>query len=172
MLFRARHISIVAAAFLALTGAVQAAPQQALNKTVQLTFNVYTPGKSPDGRVVNVTRNFTQQLYISSQGRLFVRMATRAVNLTGGKLDAPGEGNFRFVGDKIVGLHQHVSGASQQIITFDSAFQTCSASIATGRESGKPFSWKGLDGVVYTATAKPEISGVTCSVSQGNAVAN
>jgi hypothetical protein len=172
MLSRAINALIIAIGISTLTCAAQAAPQQALNKTVQLTFNVYVPGKSPDGRTVNVTRNFTQQIFISSQGRLFAKMATRAVNLTGGKLDGPGEGSFRFVGDKIVGLNQHVSGASQQIITFDPSFQTCSASILAGTESGKLFSWKGLDGVIYTATAKPEISGVSCSISQGNAVAN
>lgn len=172
MLSRSINTSIVGMAILTLTCAAQAAPQQALNKTVQLAFNVFVPGKSPDGRTVNVTRNFTQQIYISSQGRLFTKMATRVSNLTGGKLDAPGEGNFRFVGDKIIGLNQHVSGASQQIITFDPGFQTCSASILAGTESGKPFSWKGLDGVIYTATGKVEISNVSCSISQGNAVAN
>ena len=53
-------------------------------------------------------------------------------------------------------------------VAFDSGFQSCTANVTMGRESGKAFKFKGLDGKTYTATGSPTASTPTCSIREGN----
>jgi hypothetical protein len=150
-----------------------AAPPQALNKTVIVTYSHFTPANCADGSTNRDARNVTQQIYISTQGRLFAKLAGRAGNASKDKLVEPSRsGQFNFSDNKIVGTFPQVSGASQETITFDSSFQSCSAEVIAGTESGKPWAWVNLIGVTCTASGKSVISKVTCSVSQGNSFAN
>jgi hypothetical protein len=41
-----------------------------------------------------------------------------------------------------------------------------------GTEAGKPRVWKGLSGETFTATGKAVVSGVSCSIRDGNVFAN
>jgi hypothetical protein len=161
-------ISILLSGFAAV-----AAPQEALNKTLTVTFSHFVPAKCSDGSTNLPARNVTQLIYISTQGRLFAKIAGRAGNASKEWLVAPsGAGQFSFSGNKIVGTFPSVSGATRESITFDSSYQTCSAEVITGTESGKPYVWVNLVGLTCTATGKAVISNVGCSVRQGNAFAN
>ena len=37
-----------------------------------------------------------------------------------------------------------------------------------GREGGKAFKFKGLNGKTFTSTGTPTVSGATCSIRDGN----
>jgi hypothetical protein len=153
--------------------AAEAAPQEALNKTVTVTFSHFTPAKCSDGSTNQYARNVTQLIYVSTQGRLFAKLAGRAGNASKERLVAPsGAGQFNFSGNKMVGTFPQVSGATRETITFDSSYQSCSAEVIAGTESGKPLVWVNLVGLTCTATGKSVISNVACSVRQGNSFAN
>ena len=149
-----------------------AAPTQMQNKTVRVSFTVTTPTKGSDGSSRTNTQHYQRTIYISSQGRVFNRHDLREGRNTGSAERGPGTANMRVSGNSLVGVASHASGASQLVVNFGSDFRSCTANVLTGAERGKPIQVKGLNGIVYTAAGKPEISGMSCSVSEGNALAN
>lgn len=155
-----------------------AAPSQLLNKTVTVNLTVAIPGKGTDGSSLNTSSPVQRVIYISSAGRVFSR-TTR----TGGSARQQAErgpeagssgGSLSFSGNKLVGGMPIYggSGATLWTISFDPSFQSCTAEVIVGKDSGKPIVWKGFNGVSYTATGKAVISGVSCSIRDGNALAN
>jgi hypothetical protein len=166
--------SVLAFLFLASLGQeCLAAPPQAINKTISVSFTVSIPARRPDGSTMVGTRATTRQIYVSSQGRVFVRVSRRAGRRFQEREAGPSEGrnNFHFRGDRLVGVLQFRSGASQLSISIDPSGQSCQAQVIFGAEAGKPIVWKGLNGVMMTSTGKPTIGGVTCSIRSGNAFA-
>ena len=79
--------------------------------------------------------------------------------------------HLRFEGNKLIGIMQFVSGASQMVITWDSSGGSCNASIMAGRDSGRAIQWKGVNGKTYTATGPVQTSNISCSIAAGNAFA-
>ena len=159
----------------AMAAPAEAAPQQLTNKTISVAFSVSIPARKADGTILTTNRQTSRQIYISSQGRLFVKVMRRVKGAAEDKEIAPGGGggdNLRFVGDKIVGVLSLGSGASQLTISFDPSYQSCTANLIVGAQSGRPIVWKGIDGHTYTATGKPSVSTPNCSISQGNAFAS
>jgi hypothetical protein len=153
--------------------ATAAASQEALNKTINISFSHFAPANCADGSVNTLARNVSQQIYISTKGRVFTRTLGRAGSASKERQAAPGEtGQFRLSGNKLLGFFPQVSGATRVTITFDPSYQNCTAEVITGLDSGKPFTWINLVGVKCTATAKPVISNISCSVQQGNPFAN
>lgn len=147
-----------------------AAPANLMNKTITVSATTTTPWTA-GGRTGSGSRITVQTIYISSAGRVFARMVRydRQVNATADF--APHENTFRFVRDKLIGVVQYVSGASQMIVSFDPSGQSCTAAVQMGRENGRPLTWKGNNGVTYTATGPSVVSNVTCSIVSGNAFA-
>src|SRR5438552_3774170 len=93
----------------------KAAPPQALNKTVKVTWSHFTPANCSDGSTNRDARNVTQQIYISTQGRLFSKLAARAGNASKGWDAAPSSsGQFHFSGDRIVGTFRSVTCACSE----------------------------------------------------------
>lgn len=148
-----------------------AAPASVMNKTITVATTTTTPWKTADGGTGSGSRVTTHTIYISSAGRVFARMTRQDRNRTASYNMAPGESTYRFAGDKLIGNVVYVSGASQMIISFDPSGQSCSATLQIGRDSGRPLSWKGNNGVTYTATGPSVVSNVTCSIAAGNAFA-
>jgi hypothetical protein len=148
-----------------------AAPAALLNKSIIVSYAVTIPGKRADGTQVTGTRNATRTIYISSAGRIFARVSRRDGGAAETKEAGPGESNnnFRFVGDKLVGVMQFASDASQMTISFDPSGQSCSASIVAGRDNGRPIRWKMVDGSMRESTGSVTISNVSCSMASGNA---
>ncbi len=58
----------------------RAAPPQALNKTVTVRWSSFLPANCANGTTNQVAREVTLQIYISTQGRLFSKLAARAGN--------------------------------------------------------------------------------------------
>jgi hypothetical protein len=147
-----------------------AAPAQLYNKAISIAFSVTANAVADDGTTTSRPRQVQRTFYISSKGRIFSR-ADRQVGRRGETVERAPEqtaGNFRFDGNRMIGVLPFPSGASQLTITFDSGFQSCAANIVFGRESGKAFKFKGLDGKNYTATGVPTASTPSCSIRDGN----
>jgi hypothetical protein len=163
-----------AAAFFSLSTAADAAPPQLLNKTITVSTNVSVPAIGSDGTNMTRSRQKTRMIYVSSQGRLFVRVTQKARREARDKEIGPNEGgtNLHFVGDKLIGNFQFSSGASQLTISFDPSFQNCSADLVIGTEPGKPRVWKSLNGVTLTSTGKSVVTGTSCAIRDGNAFAD
>jgi hypothetical protein len=153
-----------------------AAPPQALNKTVTVSFSHFMPGHCDNGAENHTPRNVSQQLYISTKGRVFAKLSANAGsgrhNYSREHLAEPGASSpFHFSGNKLVGTSVQVSGAGQEIISFDASYTSCTVEVVTGRESGKPFVWTNLAGVRCTGTGQAVVSNNSCSVSEGNSFA-
>jgi hypothetical protein len=155
--------------------AAQAAPAQLYNKSITIDFSVTVPAKMPDGTAASPGRRVHRVIYISSQGRLFQKVSKVA---KGGQMqgesgpDSGGGGGMHFAGNTLVGFAQLISGANQVTISFDPSFTSCTVDVITGSEGGKARVWKGLNGVTFTATGKPMVSGNSCSIREGNAFAS
>jgi hypothetical protein len=151
-----------------------AAPTALLNKSITVSYVTTIPGKKADGSPVSGSRVAVRTVYISGAGRIFARVFRRDGNATQTRDAGPDESgnNFRFVGDKLVGVMQFSSGAAQMTISFDGAGQSCSATIVAGHDNGKPLRWKGVDGTMRESTGPATFSNISCSISSGNAFGN
>lgn len=160
-------LSIFALALFAENAA--AASAQLSNKTVRYSYTASAQAKRSDGATVTANRNGQLTLYVSSQGRVFERSDRQEYNNRGSNDRAPDKATFRISGNQLVGVAQHVSGATRVTITFDPDFRTCSVNFLMGTDNGKPIQGKGINGMTYTTLEKPKFSNMTCSVTEGNA---
>ncbi|MCW5702576.1 MAG: hypothetical protein AB7I42_08685 [Bradyrhizobium sp.] len=170
--WKIRKLTVLTTVATVIGGAVDAAPQQALNKSVRVSFSVTIPARGSDGSTQANPRAVSRTFYISSQGRVFARADRRVGRNQQTKEKGPGETNMRLSGNSMVGVMPMPSGASQLTIDFDPSFSSCTARLIVGAERGKPIVYKGLDGNTYTQTGPVQVSGVSCSVSAGNAFAS
>ncbi|MBN9004843.1 MAG: hypothetical protein J0H40_05450 [Rhizobiales bacterium] len=158
--------------FLLFCVAANAAPPQALDKTVTVSFTGFTPAVCGNGRHNNRSRTTTQRIYISTKGRLFVEGAAHSAVYSRKRRAPPSQAAFHFSGSKLVGTFaSSVSGARREIISFDPSFHGCTAQVIVGEEPGRPFTWISLSGVRCTGTGKTEISNISCSIADGNVFA-
>ncbi|OQW58240.1 MAG: hypothetical protein A4S14_07850 [Proteobacteria bacterium SG_bin9] len=158
------------------TPASAQAPKQLYNKSVFVGMSVSIPARGTDGSSADRPRSVQRVIYISSAGRVFAKV-TRAVGKNQqqkerGPEDTGGGGGLRFVGNRLTGVLQFQSGASLMNIDFDPSFQSCTVNVIVGRDSGKPIVFKGLNGITYTSTGPPVVGGQSCSIRDGNALAN
>jgi hypothetical protein len=150
-----------------------AAPPQLLNRTISVAMFITVPATNPDGSVAKTGRQVSRTIYVSSQGRVFQKVAQRARGGASDKELGPDNGGaLHFVGNKLVGMVKAISGASMMTISFDPSYQSCTVDTIIAGENGKPRVWKGLNGVTFTQTGKPQVSGVSCSIREGNAFAS
>lgn len=159
-----------------LSASANATPPEAMNKTVTVSFNYFIPARCENGSDNQVGRSVTHQIYISTKGRLFAKMSASA---GGGRhtysregLAEPSLSNpFHFSGNKLIGTFVTVSGASQQIISFDPSYRSCTLQVITGREGSKPYVWTNLAGAKCTGMGRAQVSNISCSVTEGNSFA-
>jgi hypothetical protein len=151
--------------------ATSAAPANLLNKTITFSMTTSASFTSSDGKSGSGTRATTHTVYISSAGRIFAKRVRQDGRATEFTARAPGEHSWRIVGDKLVGNSSYESGAAQSIISFDPSGQSCTATVQFGRDNGRAMSWKGVNGVTYTATSPWVASNISCSVASGNSFA-
>lgn len=146
-----------------------AAPANLLDKTITYSVTTTASWIRADGQKGTSSRITTVTVYISSAGRIFARTVRQDANASEDKKKAPGENNWHFVGDKLIGNSQHVSGAAQATISFDPAGKSCTANVLFGRDTGRPMVWNGADGNTYTGTGPWAASNIACSIASGNA---
>jgi hypothetical protein len=169
------YITITALAGLALSGlsssAWAQAPQQLYNKTILVSMTITIPGKGADSSTITNPRSIDRTIYVSNAGRIFARSVRRAGRNTKTTERGPADptlGGLRFQGARLAGVLPFASGAALLNVTFDPSYSSCSADVVVGRDNGKPIVWKGLNGVAYTSTGAPSVSGVSCSIRDGN----
>jgi hypothetical protein len=78
-------VRLLAVALVVCSSAAHAAPPQLLNKSIHLEMTVTVPAKTQDGTPAMPQQRVSQVIYISSQGRLFQKIARRA---SGGSEDS------------------------------------------------------------------------------------
>jgi hypothetical protein len=168
-----RTAALPGAAILLVAIDAQAAPSQALNKSITVTYSMFTPGRGTDGSTTPMPRIVTHQLYVSTLGRIFVKNGGRAGNFSRDRQLAPTTSNFSFAGNTIVGTAggRGANGVNRVTVTFDPSFASCTATVIAGVQANQNFTWTSLNGVQMTATGKTQISAIGCSVSPGNAFA-
>jgi hypothetical protein len=130
-----------------------------VNKTVTVSFSLSSAGAT---RALNVQR----VIYVSSKGRVF----TRATRELGGASDTTdrGLGTYRIARGKIIGVYQLASGANQMVVSFDPSYSSCTASIQFGRTSRANYQNTLPGGRTLDSSTAPTISGLNCSVREGN----
>lgn len=163
---------LLALAVAGVGGRANAAPDQMLNKTVTVSFSVLIPARGSDGSTRANPRAVTRTIYVSSQGRAFMRAEAQIGGYSRTIEKGPGQNNVRISGNSLIGVMRFPSGASQLTVNFDPSFTSCTAQILMGAESGKPIVYTGLDGLTYTQMGPAQVSGVSCAVRAGNAFAN
>ena len=165
----------VSAVLLGLSAPAIAAPAEALNKTITISFTATGMSKGPDGQTKGFSTSVARVVYVSSQGRLFMKhTATLGRNSRGGEFDPndarQGKGSFQFQGNKLVGVIPYGTGARQITATFDAGFSSCTATVIEGH-SGGVIRRKGPNGIMYEIT-NASTSSPSCSIQSGNAFAN
>jgi hypothetical protein len=148
-------------------------PAALYNKSISISYITILNGVSDRGTFSNPS-NTMHTIYISDAGRIFSKRESwrGSSSQTGHGSPEQTASAFRFEGNRLIGTRQQLGGgASQLTISFDQGFQNCTASVQYGRESGKPYQWRGLQGELFTAKELPTTSTPTCSVRTGNAFA-
>jgi hypothetical protein len=150
------------------------APAQLYNKAIRVSFTVSVDARAPDGSRSTHPRSVDRVIYVSTKGRVFVRSSRRVGRYSSETERGPAvtSSAFRFSGNRMIGTMPFISGAGQLTVTFNSGFTGCTADAVIGHETGKSFTFKGLNGKTYTALGRPTISQHACSVSDGNPFAN
>jgi hypothetical protein len=173
-----------------------ALPTQLYGKSISVKWEDDKHNKYVQGDEEDVTVNRAVGIYVSSQGRMFVRSADslrgsgpfrmRPQNVTRG---APGlaaaqsvspDGaviktsnsrypiKWEFHGRSLVGFTALESGARRLTINFDESFRTCTFDVTHGKESGVPgIISHALNGRLIMATSHKVIA-QSCSVTDGN----
>ena len=151
-----------------------AAPPQLLNKTILVSWSESAQQKLPDGRTITEQIGRTRTVYVSSAGRVFVKSVARGSG-GGGKTEeiAPGSSNtsLSFKGNTLVGHAIFAGFARQVVVSFDSAFSSCTVNVTYGR-SGGPRTWKSYDGQRTIELLSLSLGGTSCSIRDGNALAS
>lgn len=165
-----RMCLVVAGSLVLLASAAEAAPKQLLNKSVIIAWADSVYQKYPDGAAGTATITRQRIAYVSSAGRVFVRSINADRNATLNRELAPGEqqGSLAFQGNNLVG-HAVFSGFARRVlVTFDSGYASCTATVTYGR-SGGPATWKSFDQKRTFEVQSVTASSPSCSIREGNA---
>lgn len=152
------------------------APSGLLNKTITVSFTATGMATSVSRGTHGFSTNVSRIIYVSSNGRLFMRhRASNQKGMSRGGDFAPdderrGRGSFSFQGDRLVGVIPYANGARQISISFDSSFSSCTASVIEGRSNGT-MRRKGPSGEMQEITSVTA-SAPSCSIAAGNAFAD
>lgn len=166
---------IIAGILSAVAGATPAlaAPKQLHNKSVIIAWADSVYQKYPDGSAGTATIGRQRIAYVSSAGRVFVRSINTDRNATLNRELAPGEqqGSLAFQGNNMVG-HAVFSGFARRVlVTFDSSYSNCTATVTYGR-SGGPTTWKSFDQKRTFQVESITAGSPSCSIREGNAAAS
>jgi|KBSMisStandDraft_5_1062788.scaffolds.fasta_scaffold430444_2 hypothetical protein len=180
----ARAISMLLGTFMVLSLAASNAQAAGavpalLNKTIKVSFTAQRTLRRMDGSIVTPSINYQQLLYVSSAGRIFVRLTGQSVRGTRTGEAGPDDtttpdGDARsasFQGNKIVLMSNRGGGARRMVISFDRNYSGCSVDLAFGKPNGGPFMQRGPRGGMAELIST-SFSGQDCSIVEGNAFAN
>lgn len=162
--------------FLADTPAfAEAAPRQLHNKTVRVSFTLTNTLRRPDGRLVTGGGPIVQLFYVSSAGRIFVkRIAAGRSGEAGPNESRTNDGTARsasFQGSRLISVASRGGGAGRTMVSFDAGFSSCTVDVQYGRPEGQTVTRRGPRGATLELIST-SYSGQSCSIAEGNRVAN
>jgi hypothetical protein len=152
------------------------APAAAYNKTVTISFTSSGTRTDSLGKSAGFSSQITRIIYVSSNGRLFMRHIATSMGkgrrARGGDFEPGGGrgGSFAFQGNRLVGTMTWEAGARQITATFDPGFTSCTASVIEGRTAGGAIRRKAPSGEMVEITSVSN-STPSCSIQSGNAFA-
>src|SRR5689334_1233440 len=116
------RLSASAAILLCMSTASLAAPAGLLNKSIHISYGLFIPGRTSDGRINRSGRKVSVTIYVSSAGRIFFKGMNRAGHF-GRDFEAAPERTargFHFAGSTLVGAHASPFGniAGQLKVSF------------------------------------------------------
>jgi hypothetical protein len=153
------------------------APPQLYNKSIHIAWSESVMQRDETGKTTTPRIDTSRIVYVSSAGRLFIR-GSRGVknrNFEGhvkGET-GPGEGRagvLAFEGNQLIGTAEFEGAARRVTVSFDPGFSSCTVSVVYGK-SGAVHRWKAMDGRMHEVLAI-NIGATSCSISDGNALAN
>lgn len=153
-----------------------AAPAAAYNKTITISFTSSGTRTDSLGKSAGFTSQVTRIIYVSSNGRLFMRHIATSMGkgrrARGGDFEPGGGrgGSFVFQGNRLVGIVAWAAGARQITATFDPGFTSCTASVIEGRTAGGKIQRRAPSGEMVEITSVSN-STPSCSIQSGNAFA-
>ncbi len=178
-----RSILVLVLSLLGSSAFAAGAPPQLHNKSILLSWSTQMVQKGADGRVITPTLSQQRTIYISSHGRIFVRAGRSVSNrkFSGSKTGESGPDDSRgyageargiaFQGNTLVGTQTYASGAGQIRISFDAGFSSCTMVAVEGKSGSGSIRVRGVDGQMYERISATS-SGYSCSIRDGNALAN
>jgi hypothetical protein len=153
-----------------------AAPAAAYNKTITISYTSSGTRTVSLGKSAGYSSAVSRIIYVSSEGRLFMRhlvtSSNRGRRQRGGDFEPGGGrgGSFAFQGNRLVGTITMAAGAIQMTATFDPGFTSCTATIVEGRTAGGTIRRKAPNGEMVEITSVSN-STPSCSIQSGNAFA-
>jgi hypothetical protein len=152
------------------------APAAAYNKTITISYTSGGTRTDSLGKSAGYSSLVTRTVYVSSNGRLFMRHTVTSMakgrRQRGGDFE-PGAGrggSFAFQGNRLVGTITMAAGAIQMIATFDAGFTSCTATVVEGRTAGGAIRRRAPNGEMVEITSVSN-SAPSCSIQSGNAFA-
>ena len=153
------------------------APAAAYNKTITISFTSSGTRIDSLGKSAGYNTVVTRIIYVSSNGRLFMRHISQSMNrgrrASGGDFEPGGGrgGSFAFQGNRLVGTMTWAAGARQITATFDPGFTSCTATVVDGRTAGGAIRRRGPSGEMVEITSHSN-STPSCSIQSGNTFAH
>jgi hypothetical protein len=161
---------------LASSPAFAAAPAAAYNKTITISYTSSGTRIDSLGKSAGYSSQVTRIIYVSSNGRLFMRHIATSMakgrRQRGGDFEPGGGrgGSFAFQGNRLVGTIVMAAGAIQMTATFDPSFTSCTATVVEGRTAGGAIRRRAPSGEMVEITSVSN-STPSCSIQSGNAFA-
>jgi hypothetical protein len=153
------------------------APRELLNKTITENWIIQQTWRDAGGMTRSAGTPRTRTIYISSQGRPFVRdvrdKGTNSIsNLAPNEKMNPvgGVSSTKFEGRQLVTIDGQIHGANRTLVNFDASFSTCTMTWSAG-SSGGSMRWQFPNGQIVDVLSASG-SGYSCSIREGNAFAN
>jgi hypothetical protein len=186
--FLTRRLLFATVALLSVAASATAQPSELRGKSVLIHWAEGRSQKFPDGTTAHRVLHANFVMYVSEAGRVFMQSARHVVNRRGkavvsaGRSKGPGgdeikTANVRYSakgqwkGQTYTSVVNYQSGARRLVLTFDPGFGSCKLELTHGKEEGAPgMVHHGMTGRLMMTT-KVDVSGQTCSVRAGNALA-
>ena len=153
-----------------------ATPAAAYNKTITISYTSSGTRTDSLGKSAGYSAQVTRIIYVSSNGRLFMRHIATSMakgrRQRGGDFEPGGGrgGSFTFQGNRLIGTIVMAAGAIQMTATFDPGFTSCTATVVEGRTAGGAIRRRAPSGEMIEVTSVSN-STPSCSIQTGNAFA-
>jgi hypothetical protein len=147
--------------------------RQLYNKSITIFWGETTSNKRvSDGKMVASDGKLTRVIYVSSAGRVFIRVAGGNSGGSNHSFEVSpdaAKGRTDFHGSELTYYSVNQAVVRRISVAFDAAFSGCSASITAGKNGSSP-KWIGFDDAEYYLLAI-NVGAVSCSIREGNAFA-